>query len=229
MRVGAVLVAAGRSTRMGHDKVWADLGGRPVVAWSLAALADSGVIDHLALVVAGPRTSDARRHLRRYGVPWAVVEGGERRRDSVAAGLAALDECEWVLVHDAARPWVTPDLVRRGLDAARETGAAIAAVPVVDTIKRVRGPDVIETLPRAELVAVQTPQVFRRDVLTAALAATDDDVTDEAALVERLGITVRVYAGELMNRKLTTPEDLASALTMLQPFRAGTRRALGST
>jgi 2-C-methyl-D-erythritol 4-phosphate cytidylyltransferase len=147
--------------------------------------------------------------------PSKVVAGGERRRDSVAAGLAALDDCEWIVVHDGARPFVTADLVVRGLANARETGAAIAALPTRDTIKRVDGLDVVETLSRAELWAVQTPQIFRRDLLAAALASTTADVTDEATLVERIGGAVRVFEGSAANFKITTPDDMEIARAML--------------
>ena len=214
-RVGAVIVAAGRSTRMGFDKLWTTLGDRPVLAWSLAVLAGSALVDRLALVVAADRIDDARRLLAGPAIPTTVVLGGERRRDSVAAGADALGDCEWVAVHDGARPFLTPDLVGRGLAAARETGAAVAAVPVRDTIKRVLGSEVVETLPRAELWAVQTPQVFRRDILRAALAASAEDVTDEATLVERIGGAVRIFRGDAANLKITTPEDLDLARALI--------------
>lgn len=214
-RVGAVLVAAGRSTRMGFDKLSAPLGDRSVLAWSLAALAGSGAVDRLVLVVARDRIGDAARLIGPYELPAMAVPGGERRRDSVSAGVNVLADCTWILVHDGARPFLTPELVRRGVDAASDTGAAIAAVPARDTIKRVRDGGVIETLPRAELWAVQTPQVFRRAVLVAALASSDEDVTDEAALVERIGIVVRVFAGDPINLKITTPEDLDLARALL--------------
>ncbi len=220
-RVGAVLVAAGRSTRMGLDKLWAQLGGRPVLTWSLDSLAASGALDGLALVVSRERVTEALRLLGRPGLPLMVVAGGERRRDSVAAGVDALVDHDWVLVHDAARPFVDRDLILRGLDAARETGAAVAGVPVRDTIKRVVGRDVIETLRREELWAVQTPQVFRRDLLSAALASSDEDVTDEAALVERMGNTVRVFPGEIANFKITTREDLSVARGLLRQRESG--------
>lgn len=199
----------------GVDKLWMDVGDQPMLAWSLGGLAASHVVDRLALVVAGDRLVDARALVDRHALSAVVVAGGERRRDSVAAGVGALGDCDWVLIHDGARPFLTPDLVRRGVAAARETGAAVAALPVHDTIKRVHDDRVVETLPRAELWAVQTPQVFRRDILVAALAASPEDVTDEATLVERSGTTVRVYLGDPKNRKITTPEDLDFVRVML--------------
>jgi 2-C-methyl-D-erythritol 4-phosphate cytidylyltransferase len=222
-RVGAVLVAAGRSTRMGFDKLWAELANRPVVDWSLQAIAASRAVDRLVLVVARERLADAALLIAPYELPAMAVPGGERRRDSVAAGVGVLADCGWVLVHDGARPFLTPELVRRGLDAARGTGAAVAAVPVRDTIKRVRGSVVVQTLARAELWAVQTPQVFRRDLLRDALGASDEDVTDEATLVERCGGTVHVFPGDGSNLKITMPEDLELARALIE------RRTRGPT
>jgi len=225
--VGAVLVAAGRSTRMGFDKLWADLNGRPVLAWSLETLAASTAIDRLVVVTSADRLDDAWRLVGRL-VPARLrartVVGGERRRDSVAAGLAALDDCSWVLVHDGARPFLTEQVIVRGLDEVGKTGACVAALPARDTIKRV-APDgtVLETPPREELWTVQTPQVFRRDLVLSALAATDEDATDEAGLVERTGGTVRVFEGDVTCFKITTPEDLDIARSLLsrQPRPAG--------
>lgn len=206
-RVGAVLVAAGSSRRMGFDKVWAELAGQPVVAYSLKVLAEAASIDQIALVVSEERLAEARALVNGQQPRTLVCPGGALRRDSVAAGLAALDPCEWVVVHDAARPFVTAELVARGLQAAQATGAAVAAIATRDTIKRVSGEVVVETLPRDELRAIQTPQVFRRELLLRALALEDSDVTDEASLVERLGGTVRVYPGDEANWKITTPTD----------------------
>jgi 2-C-methyl-D-erythritol 4-phosphate cytidylyltransferase len=217
--LGAIVVAAGRSTRMGFDKLWADLGGRPVLAWSLASLAASAPVDRLVVVTSDDRHDDVWRLVGRI-VPARLraraVPGGERRRDSVAAGLAALGDCDWLLVHDAARPFLAEATIARGLESVRLTGACVAALPARDTIKRVR-PDrtVVETPPREELWTVQTPQLFRRDLLRDALAATDDDATDEAALVERIGGTVRVFEGDTMAFKITTPDDLEIARALL--------------
>jgi 2-C-methyl-D-erythritol 4-phosphate cytidylyltransferase len=217
--VGAILVAAGRSTRMGFDKLWADLGGRPVLAWSMSTLASCPALDRLVVVSSADRLDEVWRLVGRT-VPARLrgrtVAGGERRRDSVAAGLAALDDCRWVLVHDAARPFLTDRLIVRGLGEVTATGACVAALPARDTIKRV-GPDrtVLDTPLREELWTVQTPQLFRRELVLDALAATDDDASDEAALVERIGGTVRVFEGDAMCFKITTPGDLEIARALL--------------
>ncbi|MBI2329211.1 MAG: 2-C-methyl-D-erythritol 4-phosphate cytidylyltransferase, partial [Chloroflexi bacterium] len=141
-----------------------------------------------------------------------VCPGGERRQDSVAAGLSRLSNCHWVVIHDGARPLVTIDLIERGLAAASETGAAVAAVPVTDTIK-VAGDDLIVqgTPPRRNLWAVQTPQVFRFDMIAEAYRQAKDEVTDDARLVEQLGYKVRLYMGSYGNIKVTTADDLAIA------------------
>lgn len=217
--VGAILVAAGRSTRMGLDKLWADLGGRPVLSWSLSVLAGCPALDRLVVVTSEDRLDDAWRLVGRI-VPARLrgrtVPGGERRRDSVAAGLAALDDCTWVLVHDAARPFLSEAVIVRGLAEVTVTGACVAALPARDTIKRVHSDrTVLETPPREELWTVQTPQLFRRDLVLKALAATDEDATDEAALVERIGGTVRVFEGEATCFKITTPDDLEIARALL--------------
>jgi 2-C-methyl-D-erythritol 4-phosphate cytidylyltransferase len=141
-----------------------------------------------------------------------LVEGGEHRQDSVRAGLAAVPAAEYVLVHDAARPLCPPDVFHRVLEGAREHGAVTAAVPVVDSIKQVNPEGrVVETLDRDTLVAVQTPQGFRRDVLvTAHRRALADEVRadDDCALVERLGVAVHVVMGDPLNLKVTRPIDL---------------------
>jgi len=143
-----------------------------------------------------------------------VVAGGARRRDSVAAGLAA-STAEWLAIHDAARAMAPSELFHRGLLAAQSTGVAIPALPLKDTIKRVTDAWVVETPLRAEHVAVQTPQIFRRDLLERALALTDEDVTDEAALMEQLGVRVAVFEGDERAFKVTTPLDFALARTLL--------------
>jgi 2-C-methyl-D-erythritol 4-phosphate cytidylyltransferase / 2-C-methyl-D-erythritol 2,4-cyclodiphosphate synthase len=205
-----VLVAAGSSTRMGFDKLWADLCGKPLLAHAVAAAA-SAASREVVIVAAAARVEDARR----LAPSACVVPGGARRRDSVAAGLAACTAA-WVAIHDAARALVPPELFERGLAAAQATGVAIPVLPLKDTIKRVACASVVETVPRAELAAVQTPQVFRRDLLLQAMAHTDADVTDEATLCEQLGISVATFAGDERAFKVTTPLDFALARTLLE-------------
>jgi 2-C-methyl-D-erythritol 4-phosphate cytidylyltransferase len=208
---------------MGADKLWADLEGRPLLAWSIEAFASTAAVD-LLVIVTGPASKDRVAQLvaPRDARPRVVV-GGERRRDSVAAGLRVVLDCEWVVVHDGARPFVTPDLITRGLEAARVSGAAIAAVPVNDTIKSVRDDIIVDTVERSTLWAAQTPQVFRTELLWQAHQRTADDATDDAAMVEALGTAVRVYPGAYGNMKVTFPEDLdiARALARLRSTDTG--------
>jgi 2-C-methyl-D-erythritol 4-phosphate cytidylyltransferase len=204
-----VLVAAGASTRMGFPKLWADVCGQPLIAHAVGAVFAANPSE-VVIVVAEDRAQQARE----LAPSAIVVSGGARRRDSVAAGLAA-STCKWLAIHDAARALAPPELFRRGLFAAQSTGAAIPAIALKDTIKRVADSRVVDTPNRAEHVAVQTPQVFRRDVLSRALALSDDDVTDEAALAEKLGIQVAVFEGDERAFKVTTPLDFALARTLL--------------
>jgi 2-C-methyl-D-erythritol 4-phosphate cytidylyltransferase len=200
-----VLVAAGASTRMGFPKLWANLAGRPLLAYAVDA-ACAAMPAELILVVSPDRLQQAR-----VLAPNAkTVPGGERRRDSVAAGLATTTAA-WLAIHDAARALAPAALFQRGLDAARATGAAVPVMPLKDTIKRVTNARVVGTPARAEHVAVQTPQVFRRDLLARALEASDDDVTDEAALLEQLGVGVAVFPGDELAFKITTPLDFVFA------------------
>jgi 2-C-methyl-D-erythritol 4-phosphate cytidylyltransferase len=224
---GAILLAAGRSLRMGgRDKTAADLAGVPVAAHALRAFAACPRIDTIVLV-AGPANQALLQDLAaKYGggKVAAVVPGGARRRDSVASGLAALPDAKLVVVHDAARPLVTGGMIERGIVLATTHGAAIASGPITDTIKQValdaRDPARVEyTIDRTRLRAAQTPQSFRRDLLQRAHATTDDDATDDAALVEALGEPVVLYDAGGPNPKITQPEDLAviEALLRAQP------------
>ncbi len=215
LKACAIVVAAGESRRMnGVDKILAPLGGKPVLAWSLEALQQSTHIDRI-VVVNQAKNLQAVRCLaidQKWSKVIDVCVGGRRRQDSVAAGLALLGDCEWILIHDGARPLLTPDLIERGLLAAQETGSAIAAVPVTDTIKLV-GDDgtVIETPPRPALWAVQTPQIFRLQIIKEAYKQATSEVTDDASLVEQLGYKVKIFPGSYDNIKITTPNDLELA------------------
>ena len=214
-KVGVVIVAAGESKRMdGMDKVFAPLGGEPLLMRATRAFQECPLVSQIIVVVSGENKGKCQ-HLT-AGEEWSKVSdiclGGKRRQDSVAAGLKLLDKCDWVIIHDGARPFVTVELINRGLEAAEETGAAIAAMPVTDTIK-LAGDDkiVMGTPPRHNLWAVQTPQVFRFDIITEAYHRAKGDVTDDASLVEKLGCKVKIYMGSYDNIKITTPDDLALA------------------
>ncbi len=217
--LGLIVVAAGRAQRMGRDKLWEPLGERPLVAQALVALAAPPVV-HVALVVADDRLVQGRALASTLPVPAVVVPGGARRQDSVRNGLLALGPCGWIAVHDAARPFAAHTLLLRVLAAAQATGAAVPALRVADTVKRVRDGTVVETLARADLWAAQTPQVFRRDLLERAHREVADDATDDAAMVERLGVGVRIVEGAYNNLKVTTPHDLAIAVWLLRTRRA---------
>ena len=217
---GAVIVAAGASTRMGSagDKTLADIAGEPLIARTVDVFEQCDAVATVVVVVS-ERNLDAVAALR-DAKGWLKtlppLVGGARRQDSVRAGLDALpSECDWVLVHDGARPFVTPRMIEDGLAAAAATGAAIAVVPAFDTVKRVAGDGrVVETLDRSELAMVQTPQVFSRDVLERAHAEVTDDVTDDASMVERIGVEVRTFEGARTNIKVTTLDDLVLAQAM---------------
>lgn len=218
-QVGAIIVAAGSSSRMqGTDKLFVRLAGRPLLAHVLARFQESADVDRIALVVSATNLQRGRQLVAEYGIDKlsAVCEGGRRRQDSVRLGLEALGECDWVLVHDGARLLVRP-CISEGLEAARETGAAVPAVPIADTVKEA-GPDgtVGRTLDRSRIQAVQTPQAFRHDLLLRAHEEVSADVTDDAAMLEALGLPVRLYPGSALNIKVTTPEDLRTAEALLQ-------------
>jgi 2-C-methyl-D-erythritol 4-phosphate cytidylyltransferase len=198
VRVWAIVVAAGRGERFGEPKQYAALGGRRVLDHAVDAC--RAVADGIVLVVPPQRAADPEPAVD------AVVAGGATRSASVRAGLVAVPEdADIVVVHDAARPWASPALFR-AVVAAVEDGA-VPGIPVADTVKRVHGDRVVETLDRAHLVAVQTPQAFRADVLRKAHAS-GADATDDAALVEQVGGTVVVVPGEPGNRKITRRDDL---------------------
>ncbi len=221
MKTTVIIPAAGAGLRAGGatPKQWTAVAGRPLVVHTLARLAACGAVNRIVLVV------DDVDRAERLLAPWApaklgpVVRGGERRQDSVRAGLAAVGDAELVAVHDAARPLVSPDLVGRVIRVAERTGAAAAALPVEDTLKQGDESGLIQgTVDRAGLWRVQTPQVFRADWLTLAHERADREgwqVTDDAALIERLGHPVSLVPGEASNFKVTTADDLALARRLL--------------
>lgn len=221
MTCGVVIPAAGSSRRMeAIDKTLVLLGGRPVLDWVLDAFEPVTEISEIVLATGEQNAVDVQRIVsaRGAGPRIAVCRGGATRQESVAAGIARLPATvDLVLIHDAARPLVTPELIQQGITIARQHGSAVAAIPVVDTIKQVDPESrVLATPDRATLYAAQTPQVFRRDWLEAAYERTRDlPVTDEASLLERAGLPVYIYPGSPENLKLTTPIDLLIAEALL--------------
>ena len=218
-RIGAVVLAAGESSRMqGIDKIYYPLGGAPLVWHSIATFLAHPLTADIVLVTSASNMRQAVEVIAEYGASCVVkvCEGGERRQDSVRRGLQLLDDCEYIVVHDGARPFVSADMIDRGIAASRECGAAIAAVPVKDTIKMSDTmPDgehtVVHTLPRDRLWAVQTPQIFRASLLAEAHRRVSHMVTDDASMVEAIGNPVRLFHGSYYNIKVTTPEDLLFA------------------
>lgn len=220
----AIIVAAGRGSRMGApDKVLLELAGEPCLVWSLRA-ADAAATVSGIVVVHGEHTQERIAALAAGAglrLPVSLAEGGERRQDSVANGLAAARAlgARVVAVHDGARPLATPAMFDAALDAAERHGAAIVATPVVDTLKRAAAGMVIETVPREGLWAAQTPQAFALDRLSEALAEGERrglTVTDEAALFEALGWPVAIAAGDPANLKLTHPADAPVLAALLR-------------
>ncbi len=205
--VAAVIVAAGASRRMGFDKLAYPLGDGTVLERSVRAFDAHPMIDEIVLV-AGENRAAAEAVAAACQKPARVVPGGAVRMQSVCAGLAAVQSA-YVAIHDAARPFVSPQIIRDALEAAYEAGAAAPAVPVKDTIKRAENGRVAETPPRAALFAVQTPQCFRTALYRELLAkGVPDDVTDDCSVFERAGLPVRLTPGDYANRKITTREDL---------------------
>jgi 2-C-methyl-D-erythritol 4-phosphate cytidylyltransferase len=203
----------------GLDKLFAPLGGRPLLARTLTAFQECAAVHRVVLVLAAENLARGLALAEEENLTKVrtVCLGGRRRQDSVREGLEALGPCAWVVVHDGARPLVTPQLIEEGLAAARETGAAVCGLPAQDTVKRVdEEGHVLRTLDRRRLWLVQTPQVFQYDILRAAYERSRRPATDDAALVERLGVKVRVYLGSPRNLKVTTPEDLALAEALLK-------------
>ncbi|MCA0758381.1 2-C-methyl-D-erythritol 4-phosphate cytidylyltransferase [Paenibacillus sp. N4] len=225
---GVVIVAAGRGTRMGtkESKQYLRLGDKPILVHTLELFQSMDTVKEIVLVTGSGDLDRCGEWVRQYGLTKvsSVVAGGKERQDSVLCGLKALS-AEWVMVHDGVRPLVTADAVRVCCERAEQSGAAVLAVPVKDTIKQVNEAGVIQSTPdRRSLWAIQTPQAFRRALLLEALEralAEGFMGTDDAMAVERLGVPVTVAEGEYTNIKITTPEDLPWAEFLLAQRRAG--------
>ncbi len=229
-----IVVAAGRSSRMdGADKLAVDVGGKPLLAWTLDAIAGAPEVERIVLVTSSERRAELLEAAWLSKRVVDVVSGGALRHESVHAGFVALDrfnpdEGGVVLVHDGARPMVKPALVSAIAAAAARHGAAIPIVPVAETLKLIVGGVVGETVERSGLAAAQTPQGVRRDLLRAAYGRFPPEGpqtwTDEASLLEAMGVPVHVVMGDPANLKVTVPDDLhraAAALVGARPVRTG--------
>jgi len=223
----AIIVAAGSSKRAGFDKLAAKIAGRSVIQHTLAAFESATCVNDVVVV---SRETAAMRHfivktnLRKVR---RVVRGGTRRQDSVQAGLNALDdEVEFVAVHDAARPLITPREIERVFSAARKHGAAALAAPITDTLKLADGNQMVSgSIDRENIFAMQTPQIFRRELLSQAYQQVKKDsltVTDEVSAIEHAGGRIVVVPFEDHNFKITYASDLTLAEAILKQ-RAATR------
>lgn len=224
-KAAAVIVAAGSSRRMqGRDKLWIELAGRITLARTIDVFQHAACIDTIVLVTNTERLADATAlcAYEQWDKVATVVPGGPRRQDSVRLGLDALaaitPTCRQVMIHDGARPFVSPLILEAGIQALKSNQAAVAAVQVKDTIKQVGNNLITTTLDRTQLWSIQTPQVFSFELIHQAhlLPLAQQDVTDDATLIERLGYPVAIFPGSYINIKITTQEDLLFAEALLQ-------------
>ena len=221
----AIVVAAGKGKRMGanYNKQFIQLREKPILAYTLEALHRNILINEIILVVGEAEVDFCLENIiDKYGLEKVtkVIAGGAERQDSVYRGLSEIgSEVDIVLVQDGARPFITDAMIKESIEVAAEAGAVIVAVPVKDTIKLVdENMQVVETLDRSRIVSVQTPQTFKRELLLAAyeeLKKTKLQVTDDASVVEAMGIGVKSIMGSYDNIKITTPEDLIIAEEIL--------------
>jgi len=224
MRVVAIIPAAGAGRRMGSvvEKQFLHLRGIPILTYTIKVFDQSPGIDGIVLVVAPQQRQILETEvlgLHPCEKLLSVIDGGHERQDSVANGLRAIPlECEMVAVHDGVRPLVSVDLVEEVLKAAHHYGAAIAAMPAGDTVKQAENQKVVATLQRETIWLAQTPQAFHANLLREAYEKAARDrivVTDDAALVERIGVPVHLVHGSTENIKVTTPSDLLLAEAIL--------------
>lgn len=226
MKTDALIAAAGKGQRMGGRvrKQFISLRGMPLLYYALKAFEEFEGIEHMYLVLdEGDFDYCKREIIQKYGIKKVVqlVPGGDRRQDSVWNGLTAMEgHCDVVIVHDGVRPFVSPGILNRLMAAMKDVQAVVTAIPARDTIKRVDGRgNVLDTLQRNTLFHIQTPQGFRYEVIKEAYKrAFKEGIrgTDDAYFVERMGIQVKVVEGSYFNIKITTPEDIAMAHSILE-------------
>ena len=221
LHVTAVIAAAGSSSRMGGmDKLFSEICGRPVLAWGLLAFENSEYIDDIIIVTAEHNIVPVSNLAADYGISKLnhIVRGGDTRQQSVSGALGFLDAATHIAIHDAARPLVTGEVIKAAVAAAVEHQAAAPMVPMKDTIKEVQGGVITRTIPRENIYAVQTPQVFERALYERAMRGAVRDqlaVTDDCSIVEYCGAKVYMTEGSYENIKITTPEDIMIAEAIL--------------
>jgi len=225
-RVTAVIPTAGSGMRMGlkEAKQYLEIGGKPLLVHTLRTFQECHLVDSI-IVVVPEKDVDYCIHqmVPRYQLSkvYKVIGGGERRQDSVRNGIEAVaDSCKWVLIHDGVRPFVSIELIEKVIKAARRYRAVITGLPVTETIKRADSKaNVLKTIERNALWHIQTPQIFtREDIHLAhqeALKRGWTEATDDASLVEKMGISAKIIEGEERNIKITTPHDLQVARFLL--------------
>ncbi len=217
-----VVVAAGSSVRMGEDKLFMTLEGKPVLAWTLQALDGCAFVDEIVLVVREDRLEQAAELCRQFEIRKVhkVIIGGKNRNESALAGVSSVDRnAKIILIHDGARPLVTEDVVYDAMHTAAMFKCAAPAIPVTDTIKEKENDVVIRTPDRSGLAAVQTPQAFQAEIIKAALSAAvknGKEYTDDSAAAEAMGFKVRLSKGSAENIKITAPMDLEIAAAILR-------------
>ena len=218
---------AGRRMGLGKNKAFITIGGVPLLILCMKMLAETGIVRRVVVVTRAAEIQETEMMLRKHqacsfpGIDWEVTAGGKERQDSVANGLAQVTDTEgYVAVHDGARPFAGPDIFARTFAKAKECGAAIAAVPLKDTVKVVDARGVVLSTPdRSSLCAVQTPQIFEVNLLRKAYEFMKEHsfaVTDDASLIEALGYPVAIAEGSYENIKVTTPEDILLAEKILE-------------
>lgn len=223
MKIQAIIPTAGTGTRLKSDrpKPLVELGGKPLCVYALEAFEKSPIIDSIILVGHRDRLAELEDIVKQYHLKKVakIVAGGEKRHESVGNGLAVLDgDTDVVMVHDGARPLVSLQMIKGAAELCRDWDAVVVAVPVKPTIKKVNKEDlcVEETLDRDNLWEIQTPQAFKKDILLRAHAENSDhSPTDDAMMVEQLGIKVKIFPGDYRNIKITTTEDLTVAEAFL--------------